>query len=110
MAVMPYQGLYIGFPLIFNPAGAIPPPHGNFTGLNQVELTVSRDLLHWERVADRALFLGIEPWDGLNFDTAQILLTGRPMVRDDEIWIFHVAYRYRGPRELYLAAKQEIEL
>ena len=104
MAVMPYEGIYIGFPLIFNPAGAVPPPHGNFTALNQVELTVSRDLHQWDRVADRALFLGIEPWDGVNFDTAQILLTGRPIVRDDDIWVFHVAYRYRGPRELYLKA------
>ena len=26
MAVMPYEGLYVGFPLIFDPAGTIPPP------------------------------------------------------------------------------------
>ena len=104
MAAMPYEGLYIGFPLILNPAGTIPPPHDNFTGLNQTELTVSRDLHHWDRVADRALFLGIEPWDGINFDTAQIMPVGRPIVRDDEIWIFHAALRYRGHRELYLAA------
>ena len=104
MAVMPYEGLYIGFPLILNPAGAIPPPHDNFTGLNQTELTVSRDLHRWERVADRAIFLGIEPWDGINFDTAQIIPVGRPLVRDDEIWIFHNAIRYRGYKELYLAA------
>ena len=26
MAVLPYQGFYIGFPTIFNPFGAVPPP------------------------------------------------------------------------------------
>ena len=31
MAVLPYQGLYVGFPMIFNPIGAIPPPETNFT-------------------------------------------------------------------------------
>ena len=32
MAVMPYEGIYVGFPVVFNPAGAIPPPHRNYTG------------------------------------------------------------------------------
>jgi hypothetical protein len=104
MAVMPYEGLYIGFPLIFDPAGTIPPPHDNFTGLNQTELTVSRDLHHWQRIADRAIFLGVEPWDGSNFDTAQIMPVGRPIIRDNEIWIYHIGLRYRGHKDLYLAA------
>ena len=56
MAIMPYQGIYIGFPLMLNPAG---PSGNNFTGLNQTELTVSRDLYNWERVANREFFLGI---------------------------------------------------
>ena len=29
MAVFPYQGFYIGFPTIFNPFGAAPPPGTN---------------------------------------------------------------------------------
>ena len=57
MAVMPYQGIYIGFPTIFNPFGAIPPPRTNFTRINQIELSVSRDLYNWERVADRPYLL-----------------------------------------------------
>ena len=31
MAVMPYRGLYVGFPTIYNPIGAIPPPETNST-------------------------------------------------------------------------------
>ena len=31
MPVLPYEGLYLGFPTLFNPLGAIPPPTTNFT-------------------------------------------------------------------------------
>ena len=40
MPIMPYEGIYVGFPVVFNPAGAIPEPWGNFTAINQVELAV----------------------------------------------------------------------
>ena len=104
MAVLPYGGLYVGFPVLFNPAGAIPPPHMNFTGLNQVELTVSHDRLHWQRVADRALFLPVDPWDEQTYGWAQKLLCGTPHIHDDrEIWIYYNALRFRGPRALYQA-------
>ena len=99
MAIMPYQGIYIGFPLIFNPAG---PSSNNYTGLNQTELTVSRDLYNWERVANRELFLGIEKWDSKNFGTGQLMPTSRPIIKDDgEIWIYYNAIRTRGLMELY---------
>ncbi len=101
MPILPYEGIYVGFPVLFNPAAAIPPPHLNYTALNQVELTTSRDLYHWDRVGDRALFIGIDPWDGVNYGCAQNLLAGRPQIRDDEIWIYYNAYRFRGPQELY---------
>jgi hypothetical protein len=101
MAVLPYEGLYIGFPLLFNPAGAIPPPQTNFTGLNQVELAVSRDGYDWERVAVRQVFVGVEPWDGVNYGTAQTTLSGTPIVLDDEIRFYCGAYRFRGHKELY---------
>ena len=41
-AVMPYRGLYVGFPTIYNPIGAIPPPATNNTRINQIEVAVSR--------------------------------------------------------------------
>ena len=102
MAVLPYAGLYVGFPVLFNPAGAIPPPHMNFTGLNQVELTVSHDRLHWTRVAERALFLPVDPWAEHTYGWAQKLLCGTPHIHDNrEIWIYYNALRFRGPRDLY---------
>ena len=102
MAVLPYAGRYIGFPVLFNPAGAIPPPHMNYTGLNQVELTVSSDRLHWQRVAERALFLPVDPWQDQSYGWAQKLLCGTPHIHDNrEIWLYYNALRFRGPRELY---------
>ena len=101
LALMPYEGLYVGFPLIFDPSGA-DPLQSNQTGLNQVELAVSRDAYHWERVADRALFLPVEPWEGgKNFGNAQVALCGPPIVRGDEIWVYYLAYRHRGHRNLF---------
>ena len=105
MAIMPYQGIYIGFPLMFNPAG---PSGNNFTGLNQTELTVSRDLYKWERVANRELFLGIEKLDAKNFGYGQILPTSRPIIKDDgEIWIYYNAFRFRGLPELFSQSFQK---
>ena len=102
MAVLPYAGLYVGFPVIFNPAGAIPPPHMNYTALNQVELTVSHDRMHWERVADRALFLPVDPRSDASYGWAQKLLCGTPHIHQNrEIWIYYNALRFRGMRELY---------
>jgi hypothetical protein len=100
MPFMPYEGQYVGLPLLFNPAG-LDVPQMNHVGLNQTELAVSRDLLHWERVADREVFLGVEPWDGVNYGTCQVAVCGRPIVRDDEIWVYFMAVRFRGVPESY---------
>jgi hypothetical protein len=102
MAVMPYEDAYVGFPVVFNPAGAIPPPHGNYTALNQVELTVSHDLLHWDRVAERALFLSVDVADDEHYGWAQKLLCGTPHIHQGrEIWLYYNALRFRGPEYLY---------
>ncbi len=101
MPVLPYEGIYVGFPLLFNPSGA-DGAQCNHTGLNQVELAVSRDARQWERVADRAIFLGVEPWEGgSRFGNAQVALCGAPIVRDEELWIYYLACRYRGHRDLF---------
>ncbi len=50
----------------------------------------------------QAVFLGVEPWeDGARFGNAQVALCGAPIVRDDELWIYHNACRYRGHRDLF---------
>jgi hypothetical protein len=101
LSVHPYEGLYVGLVNIFDKAGAIPPPQMNHTGLNQIQLAVSRDLLHWRRLADRATFLGVQPWDGEAYDTQQLLPAGAPVLVDDTIRIYYNAARFRGHRELF---------
>lgn len=101
MPILPYEGLYVGFPRIFNPFGAQPPPHMNFTRVTQTELALSRDLYHWERVADRAVFQPVQPWDGVSYDTNQVAVCGRPVIRGEEIWIYYFASRMPGGREDY---------
>ena len=108
MPIMPYEGIYVGFPVVFNPAGAIPEPWGNFTAINQVELAVSRDLYDWRRVANRDVFIGVQPWDGVTYETMQLLTCGRPQVHEDrEIWVYYSALRFRGPKELWAQPYQE---
>ena len=100
MPLMTYEGIYVGFPLLFNPAGP-DLPQMNHCGLNQTELAMSRDLYEWKRVADRSIFLGIDPWDGKNYDTCQVAVTGAPIVRNNEIWIYYEGARFRGVAESY---------
>ena len=100
LPIMPYEGIYVGFPLIFNPSG-LDSLQMNNTGINQNELAVSRDLMSWERVANREVWLGVEPWDGVNYGTAQVSVNGQPIVRDGEIWVYYHAYRFRGHRSLF---------
>lgn len=67
-----------------------------------IEIAVSRDLLHWERVAEREVFIGVEPWTGDNYGTSQLLPSGAPVVRDDgEIWCYYNALRLPGSRKQY---------
>ena len=110
MPVMPYEGMYVGFPNLFNPFGAIPAPHGNFTRINQPELALSRDLYSWDRVADRELFLPVHPWDGTAYDTSQISICGAPIVRGDEIWIYYNGYRIPGYKYLHEVYDRNREL
>jgi len=100
MPVVSYEGQYIGFPLLFNPAG-LDLPQMNNVGINQTEIAVSRDLYHWQRAGNREIFLGIEPWDGINYGTCQVSVCGPPIVRGDEIWIYYGACRFRGVPDSY---------
>ena len=111
MAVMPYQGFYIGFPVLFNVVGTNPPPHMNHSRISQIELTVSRDLYNWERVGDRGLFIALEPWDGENYGCSQNLLSGQPIVRENgEIWVYYNAHRIPSGMEDYRVHNRTKEL
>ena len=69
-------------------------------------------------LTNRALVLGVEPYDGKNYDTGQVLPAGAPVVRPDgEIWFYYAAHRfnlsasdhrkYDGARERFSREKLE---
>ena len=44
----------------------------------------------------------MQPWDGVSYETMQLLTCGRPHVHEDrEIWVYYSALRFRGAKELW---------
>ena len=96
MSVFPYEGLYLGLPVMHHWSGKYPPMYENVDSRKTVELTCSRDLRHWERVVDRAPFMELSPvGDGSAYDTGQIAPASRPIVRNNELWFYYTGMRYR---------------
>lgn len=104
MGVSWYEGLYVGLPWIF---------HDGTTGKIDVQLTVSRDGIRWNRVANRATFIPNGPeesWDaGIIFTASQPLV-----VVDDKVFIYYSAslhdHHYRpGPLQKTPQWRQYLE-
>ena len=97
MGVFPYEGMYLGMPVMFHSSGKHPPMYENTDGRKTIELTSSRDLLHWERVANRAPFIELSPvGDGSAYDTGQLEPANRPIIRNNELWFYYTGLRRRG--------------
>lgn len=95
MPVFPYEGIYIGTPMFFNQSGPNPAPIGNTDGFHHVELVTSRDLIRWERVARRALFMENAHIGSGAYDTAQYIPANRPVRHGNELWFYHSGIKYR---------------
>jgi len=77
-------------------SGKHPPLFENVDSRKSVELASSRDLRHWDRVANRTPFLEHSPsGDGSAYDTGQIVTTNGPIVRNNELWFYYVGLKYR---------------
>ena len=91
MLVFPYESVYIGLVQVFH----------NQPGKSHLDLqlAVSRDTVHFQRVGDRTTFLpcgGIGTWDRFNNSIA----TGPPLRVDDELRFYYGGRSYRhGPYE-----------
>jgi len=95
--VFPYEGLYLATPAMHHWSGKHSPLYENVDSRKSVELASSRDLLHWHRVAGRAPFLELSPvGDGSAYDTGQVVVANQPVVRNDELWFYYNAFRYRA--------------
>lgn len=104
--VFPYEGLYLGLPVMHHWLGSHPPTFENVDSRKTVELACSRDLRRWERVAQRAPFLELSPMgDGSAYDTGQLVVTNGPVVRNGELWFYYTGLRYRCRSFADLAAR-----
>jgi len=84
MSVLPYEGVYIGFPVKLDVCGHLV-NYGD-DGPMQVELAFSRDLRHWQR-EDRTLVIPNGPvrsWDG-----GRVQVANQPLIRGDEVWFYY---------------------
>jgi len=84
MGVLPYEGVYIGFPVRLDVCAHI--PHYGDDGPMYVELAFSRDLRHWHR-ENRTVVIPNGPpgsWDG-----GMINVASKPIIRGEEIWLYY---------------------
>lgn len=96
IGVFPYEGLYIGFPSMFYPTG-VDHNGNNCDGFDLIQLASTRDFIHWERLGNREPFIPPGRIDeGLIgvWDRMQMFAT-EPIVRDDELWIYYSALKWR---------------
>ena len=89
MTVDLYEGLYIGGLWVYRQGT---------DGKIDTQLAVSRDGIHWQRVADRRTFLPLSP-EG-SWDDGMIRPAARFITRGERVFIFHgmVNAPHRGPK------------
>ncbi len=99
-SVFPYEGVYIGLPMIYYPTGQELPARNNTDGFDIIQLAMSRDLAEWKRLGSRQAFIGPSSLDqGLVgvFDRQQLIPPSRPHVRDNELWFYYTGFKTRVP-------------
>lgn len=95
MGVFHYEGQYIGLAAMYHATGPVP-NYPNTDGFQVIQLAVSRDLKRWDRVADRAIFIGPSRLNSGAYDLTQILPPSAPVVHEDELWFYYTGLKYRS--------------
>lgn len=99
-SVIPYEGLYLGLPMMYYPTGQELPARNNTDGFNIIQLAMSRDLTDWKRLGDRQPFIGPSPIDhGLVgvYDRQELLPPSELVVQGDELWFYYTGFKTRIP-------------
>jgi hypothetical protein len=91
-AVFRYEGIFLCLPAMYHARGRRWTSHTLRFSLIQV--WCSRDLYHWERVADRQTFIHWSPRGAGAFDLSKNMPPSYPVVRGDELWLY-----YNGNKE-----------
>jgi len=95
MGVFRYAGVYLGLPAMYHATGPIP-NYPNTDGFHLIQLTCSRDLKTWQRLGDRAAFIGPAPVGEGAYDLTQLIGPSRAVVRGDELWFYYTGLKYRA--------------
>ena len=99
MIPFPYEGMYIGMLQVLDVAAPHPVTStneaeflvggGGEDGLCHIQLASSRDVVHWNRVADRQVFLPQGPPSA--WDAGVVYTYCPPIVVGDELWIYYTS-------------------
>ena len=90
MCGFPYAGMYLGLLWVFRVIKLNPASRGWDDGPFDVQLTYSTDGLDWKRTFERDPVIPLGPRG--SFDDAIIVTVNRPLVLNDEIWIYYGAF------------------
>jgi len=99
-SIFPYEGVYLGLPMVYYPTGEELPARNNSDGFHSIQLAMSRDLTTWNRLGDRGEFIGPSPIDkGLIgvFDRQELIPPSRPVLQGDELWFYYTGFKTRIP-------------
>ncbi len=100
MLVVPYEDMYIGLLMIFDPSYEFHRiDKNNQAGPCHNQLVASRDLIDWQRLGDRQPFI---PRGGqFEFDWALANHVSTPIVKDGKLWIYYtgVTGTHAGTRD-----------
>ncbi len=97
ITVFPYEGVYIGLPSMYHPTGQGLPDRRNTDGFDLIQLAMTRDLEHWQRLGDREPFIApgrIEGGRAGVWDRIQMFATN-PIVKEDELWFYYSGLKWR---------------
>ena len=94
MGVFRYEGLYVGLPAMYH-ATSPNPYNSNTEGFHLIQLACSRDLKTWRRLGDRQAFIGASRRESGAYDLTQMIGPSNAVVREDELWFYYTALKYR---------------
>lgn len=96
LPVFRYESVYIGLPTLFHQSGAWHLDFRNQDGILVVEVAASRDLLNWERVGNREMFLSPSPVQEGVYDNGELLASNAPIIRNNELWFYYSGLKSRS--------------